>query len=765
MEYRKVVGALDRIIEATGKSARLNAGLVLTADQRRSCLDSLRFEQIDARHATIKTAHTGTCTWLLNKSEYKNWLDFNKSSEHHGFLWIKGKPATGKSTIIKFAYTHAKKTAINTFIISFFFNARGEDLEKSALGMYRSLAFQLLEKLPELQNLLDFFGQAEPNKGNFPRWDIEMIQNILGRAIENLGQHCLTCFIDALDECEEDQVREIVAFFEQLGQRAVSPQFRFLVCFSSPHYPNITIEKSVQLILEGQEGHQQNIANYLYSRLKAGRSKLIEEIKIEILERASGIFLWVVLVVQMLNKEYDRGRIHALRKRLDEIPNGLDKLFKDILTRDGQDMEELILCLQWVLYARRPLKCEELYYAILAGVEPDGLTILSPEEITKQDMERFVLSSSKGLIELTKSQNPTVQFIHESVRDFLLKGNGLYTLRSDLGSNFLSLSHERLKQCCQNYMKIDASEHLPLSTPLPTASSEEAANLRQLAFEKFPFLEYAVRNVLYHADAADGNGVSQDTFVEKFPLRYWITLDNIFQKYQIRRYTPDGSLLYILAERNLPNLIRIELGRVPHMDIKGERYGFPLLAALTHGNDNAIRAFLVPDTGGWSNNDIPINNQFCSTTRDYSEAIEYLLKNIRNISSQKSQTLLSWAAKSRNIALIKILLATRKVDINSRDMDGWTPLLWAASEGHEAVVKQLLVYNDFDINSRNKDGRTPLSLAARGGREAVVKQLLARNDVEADSRDKYGRTPRSWAVYGRHEALVKQLQLYGTPSS
>jgi hypothetical protein len=327
VEYGKVVGALNRILEATKNMVPLGARSILTADQRRIYLDSLRFDQIDARHATIKTAYGKTCRWLLSKSEYQDWLDVNKLSEHHGFLWIKGKPATGKSTIMKFAYAHANKSMTDTTIISFFFNARGEHPEKSALGMYRSLLFQLLEKLPELQNLFDFLGPTAPNNSDFHKWDIEMVKNLFRHAIEKLGQRCLTCFIDALDECEEDQVREMVVFFEHLGQVAVSSQFRFHVCFSSRHYPHITIEKGIQLILEGQEGHQQDIANYLHSELKAGRSKLVEQIKAEILGRASGIFLWVFLVVHMLNKEYDRGRIHALRKRLDKIPNGLDELF------------------------------------------------------------------------------------------------------------------------------------------------------------------------------------------------------------------------------------------------------------------------------------------------------------------------------------------------------------------------------------------------------------------------------------------------------
>ncbi|OCL07598.1 purine and uridine phosphorylase [Glonium stellatum] len=558
--YRRSTGAFNQGMEATENVSALSMRPILTAAQRESYLHSLRFDQIDARHATIRTAHAKTCRWLLTQSEYQDWLDPNKLSDHHGFLWIKGKPATGKSTIMKFACADAKKGKADTFIMSFFFNARGEEIEKSSLGMYRSLLFQLLSQLPDLQDVFDFARPSVSNNSDFYVWDIETTKNIFEHAIKGIGQRRVTCFIDALDECDEDQVREMVSFFEQLGQLAVSSQSRFHVCFSSRHYPHITIDKSIQLILEGQEGHQQDIANYLHSELKIGRSRLAEEIKAGVLERASGIFLWVVLVVQMLRKEYDRGRLHGLKKRLDEIPNGLHELFKDILTRDGQNIEELILCLQCILYSKRPLKREELYFAVLAGAEPEALTAWNPEETTIHDMERFILSSSKGLAEMTKAKDQTVQFIHESVRDFL-KEHGLDDLRSDLKSNFPGFSHDRLRQCCQNYMKNDVSTQLPLPISLPAANSEDAADLRRLASEKFPFLEYAVRNTLYHADAAHGLGILQDEFVEDFNLQRWITLDNLFERFQVRRHTPTASLLYILAEKNLPNLISIELKR------------------------------------------------------------------------------------------------------------------------------------------------------------------------------------------------------------
>lgn len=108
---------------------------------RQARLDALQFEQLDSRHATIKSAHAETCKWLLDKSEYLDWQDRKKVLEHNGFLWIKGKPSAGKSTLMKFAYADAKAKMTGLTAISFFFNARGEHLEKSTRGMYRSLLF------------------------------------------------------------------------------------------------------------------------------------------------------------------------------------------------------------------------------------------------------------------------------------------------------------------------------------------------------------------------------------------------------------------------------------------------------------------------------------------------------------------------------------------------------------------------------------------------------------------------------------------------
>ena len=181
---------------------------VLGEGCRQNLMESLWYHTIDARYATIKTAHARTCRWLLKKPEYQDWLDINKTPDHHGFLWIRGKPGSGKSTLMKFAVGNTRKAMSETVIISFFFNARGEDLEKSTLGMYQSLLFQILKAIPDLQLVLDRLRSTVP-QGEFYRWEKNELQNLFAAAIQRLGQRRLTCFIDALDECEEGQIRDM----------------------------------------------------------------------------------------------------------------------------------------------------------------------------------------------------------------------------------------------------------------------------------------------------------------------------------------------------------------------------------------------------------------------------------------------------------------------------------------------------------------------------------------------------------------------------
>ena len=124
-----------------------------TAEEKRheKLMETLAFDRMDFRRATIEPAHTRTCQWIFEEEAFSKWRDAAFRATNHGFLWIKGKPGSGKSTLMKCILNHITSHAPECNIISFFFNARGESLERSTEGCYRSLLHQMLKAFPKLR--------------------------------------------------------------------------------------------------------------------------------------------------------------------------------------------------------------------------------------------------------------------------------------------------------------------------------------------------------------------------------------------------------------------------------------------------------------------------------------------------------------------------------------------------------------------------------------------------------------------------------------
>lgn len=392
----------------------------------------------------------------------------------------------------------------------------------------------------------------------------------------------------------------MVEYFEDLGKTASDSNIALRICFSSRHYPYIYIQRGLRLVLEDQTGHRKDLEKYVESRLKTDSGPPVEYIRNRIIQNAAGVFMWVILVVDILNKEFRRGRIFAIQRRLQQIPNKLGDLFRGLLRRDREEMEDLVLCVQWVLYANNPLSPKELYFAVLSGLSSEDLTSYAPDHITDESVARFVVSSSKGLAEVTEHR--TVQFIHESVRDFLLKENGIRELWPDDSHIIFPLSHEKLKQCCLTYMRL----HGPIIDELlsgPTLDDKIKTRQRnrsstpnenfvdQMIADKYPFLRYAVENVLYHANLA-AQVVPQEQFLLQFTTQKWIQLVNQLEARPHFKYPPNAELLYILARSGCSNLIRTIRLQQPQLPMRGTGLSHPLHAAWRHGSRDAFRALL-----------------------------------------------------------------------------------------------------------------------------------------------------------------------------
>jgi len=537
-------------------------------------MKNLEFEQMDERLATVATAHLDTCQWLFQRKEYMAWRDPDASSTNCGFLWLKGKPGAGKSTLMKSAQRHGEEEH-EDLVISFFFNARGVELQKSTQGMYRSLLHQLLgqrtKQLAALSrqeghshhfNLLASVLEKARQKGarsTTQNWPIEQLKNMLHglllafsparvarcadaltgtagteanetfkNAVLAFARTPVACYVDALDECEDDEARDVIEFLGFLRAAAVQADVSFRVLLSSRHYPYITFDACQDLIIESQEGHEADIAEYLRNKLRIGKGALAREIRLAIQARASGVFLWVVLVVRIMNDLYDRGKILHLRQRLSAIPSGLHQLFEDIVQKDIQDGAELLLVSQLLLFSREPLRLVEFYYAMTVTSESfSDFNDAHQASVGPDDMLRFLLNASKGLAEITKGERPTVQFIHESVKDYLL-GSGLVALAPSLATDLVRKCHLRLHQCCYHYLA-----NIQLTIGLHGLRDAEGRF-------RPSFFVYAVEQILYHAEAA---GLPLDDAVAVFRHDLWQILYNLKDPWH--PLTREASPLYI----------------------------------------------------------------------------------------------------------------------------------------------------------------------------------------------------------------------------
>ncbi|KAK4118454.1 hypothetical protein N657DRAFT_556594, partial [Parathielavia appendiculata] len=415
------------------------------------CLCSLGFRDIDARLHDIAAAYQGTCDWLFSTTQFQKWRDRADLPAHNGVLWIKGKPGAGKSTLMKHALHHCEEVFGDHLIVAYFFNARGEVLEKTPLGMLRSIVYQLLEKddtlyeqfhpIYEKQKIYDKEGEWV--------WPQAQLKNFIRWVVKQRRSQPLLLLVDALDECDERDVRDVVGFLETLSIDAVHAGVTLRICLSSRHYPNISMRKRLELTVETSEEHGSDIATYIEEKLEGHD----DEIKAKVREKAGGIFMWVVIVVSLLNTAYDDGRLEAMREALEEVPADLEEVFNKLLSKDDRNKAETIRMLQWVLLSRRPLKPEELFFAVLAGTAPEYTGPWDRSKITSHTMQRRITASSKGLIETRTGDTASVQFIHLSVNDFLFRNQRLQALDPTLHPDPISSSHGRLWDRCWSEIK------------------------------------------------------------------------------------------------------------------------------------------------------------------------------------------------------------------------------------------------------------------------------------------------------------------------
>ncbi|RDW87439.1 hypothetical protein BP5796_03133 [Coleophoma crateriformis] len=402
-------------------------------------------------------------------------------------LWISGNPGAGKSTLLKYALQRTSQAVPGiqekALVLSFFFHGRGHKLQKTTLGFYRSILHQTLTQAPSVAADLvqDYKKNCETKGKPGEKWDWHQaeLQDFFKKLlVKASGKHPIQIFVDALDECGETIARDLVNQFQDLIEQ-YSPEstLNFHICFTCRHYPIITIEFGEEICVEQE--NKDDIATYVRSRLRDD-SLMKSEIRDIIIRNASGIFQWARLVVDQVENMYTDGeKPQKIKEKLRSIPKDLRSLYKTLfegVLQDEETRETTLVFVEWILFATRPLSLDELRFAtaITPTLQYTSLQRCRDEGVlidNNNDFERRIRKMTRGLAEVRdQAGQSTVQFIHQSVNDFLVE-TGLQILYMDNWQSFdlaRGKAHYHLSRSCIRYIDMKEMAYfdsVELATP------------------------------------------------------------------------------------------------------------------------------------------------------------------------------------------------------------------------------------------------------------------------------------------------------------
>lgn len=512
-------------LEAIGGVRKQVKKLALEADvhvdraQRERLLQSLKFPAFNERRNQVSEAHRSTFEWIFigddgpsqedlaeSDLEDSDWedpdledLDLADPSEASWDLfsnwlsstadiyWISGKPGSGKTTLVKYVLNHPKTaTYLNTWsprtlIISHFFWRPGTPIQQNIKGLLCSLLYQLLQNSVTATNYVLQKTQATNSgmKEADTDWSVPELRSVFLEILSSYERQ-ICMFIDGLDEVHpSDGPMNLLDLLDEFTRyRNVK------LCLSSRPEPILVKRLAAYSRLRLQDLTRSDLERYARDHTKSTESIYDEARRtnsnthgdpIELLvDKAEGVFLWLVLAIRSINKGSTYGDTGAMiRQRIETLPGDLTKLYQDMWDRACEDnplayrqisaLYFRLLLLSQGGPGRNASFASSLLHLMLASTSVADLLLeaidnpfgLMPEEMLLQNcraVERALNLYCFGLIETSESRD------RQSVRVMGWYGSRYGTLWSLYGRKRLHFIHRTAQDFLLN--TVDGAEIL-----------------------------------------------------------------------------------------------------------------------------------------------------------------------------------------------------------------------------------------------------------------------------------------------------------------
>jgi len=583
----------------------------------------------------------GTCDWVTKHSSYQEWL----AGRGPTLLWISGGPGKGK-TMISIYLSEVLQPIVDSKygVLLYYFISNRDRNRNTALTIMRGIVFQWLSFQPHLaQHIKTYFEGSETTKYTISSfvslWRLFLIM------LSQSGATQVLCVLDGLDECEKKSLRQLLdalGDYISKAEKTPTPKLK-LICLSRPQPALLEnkLGRYCRIKLDDSENEtRMDVERYIFAEVAELKSEgnlsnhNLLDVQQALQAGANGTFLWVGFVADEL-----KGRNwEKVQEVLHRMPKGLGGVYQRLLQL-VEDKERLVLMLQWIVLAARPLTVDEL----TAVTNTKASNALTPSDMIRDQL------TSCGL--LVRLEGNVVNLVHESAKEFFqseqvnIKGIDMFYMDQT--------THLALMQTCLSLIEksYDSSEKV----------SNTCANNSLLGYACMYWPEH-----FRHAfEVMDVSHFSRPFFLPQSPIRegWW---ECYWEEEKYGGVAPTYTLLHLAAY----------FGNVGWTKMLLKQYGTDHVASrrLTWQKDNYGRAPL-----------------FWAATRGHRDAVEFLISRGARINAKDRSglTALHIAVTSDHKEVVDLLLASG-ARIEGKATYGDTPLIRAIQANSEENIKVLL---------------------------------------------------------------------------
>ncbi|MCJ1461962.1 hypothetical protein MMC07_000562 [Pseudocyphellaria aurata] len=673
----------------------------------------------------------GTTTWMCDNEEYKQWKQEKVSSA----LWCTGKLGCGKTVLSANVVEDLKLTTPAP--VAYFFCRHDEPDSLETRTIIGSIAGQIFDHIMS-DHLVDAI--AEMKSPDYI--DTNQIMDYLQELLPVTSPQYFI-IIDGLDECTEKEARLLLQCLEQLLMSKSNFQvycsnrpdtFRWAQSRLSPHRELSMSQMSADI----KEYIEDTLVMHLESgNLSVGDPTIILTIQNTLLEKAHGMFLWVVFQIDSIcSQKTDEAILRALENLPKDLPDTFNRILRKLQHSDAADPQFSRKIFNMLAAAQRPLTLEELREAV--SIRP-GVTSWDASKIVN-DMLRSLLDSCGSLVAIDE-EYLTVHFAHHSVKQHLLSKPSCSEMmeyhvdiqEADLYLGDVTVTYLNLGGFDRQLAKAEStktwqSRHFPsaiLGGSLPRSNIANRLAVRLLKNREGPTLD--IHSQLKVAAGIVDRSEDQHQLAHSFlqyAQDYWLFHTRAFRTTRV----PGYHLWQCLIDENFDKIIDLPWAPENWHDL-GDKY-------MTWIMQNEHWALIKQTVAR-----IAVKEQVHPTNKHF---LKFLEKKRENINAQDTDF-------EGTIFLASYLLS------QGSDKDkGETSLKAAVRAGHEEMAR-LLLQNGVDVNAAGGKDGTALQVASFFGRQDMAKLLIENGaDVNIESRNHHG-TALQAASEGGHEDIVRLL--------